>query len=434
MKVLERPLRSPDTSAPGAHEAIIPEARRRARWRKAAWALAVATATGTVVTVAIVARDGPAVRSRSRAPLRTGAASGIVRVPSVVVAWGDYSGVLHLGDLATRRQVRIADLPARQSPAAGPLVEDRGRLLWADGNGQVRSLDIATGKATVVTRGFAVMVSPDGARLYVDQGSTDFLELDARTLHVIRRVALPAGWTADPYLARPVAGGLLLAHSRPSTHSGTPLLLGVWRPGSKVRALGASDDLALDVYSPPKGRDSLVAWIPQCTKHHRTPGLGCPLAITDTATGRTLRVRSPSRYGFTAGAFSPEGTELATFVNSDNPIDPYGQPRSELALVDTATGALRLEPKVNMVTTEDAAWARWLPGRQLLTGAIAATYLVDARSLVTRPFYFDGADTRLNSIMNSPDLNFSTLVIPTNALSANERKRLGINSASARSR
>ncbi|MBV8943529.1 MAG: hypothetical protein JO240_17535 [Solirubrobacterales bacterium] len=299
----------------------------------------------------------------------------------------------------------------------------------------MRSLDIATGKATVVTRGFAVMVNPDGARLYVDQGSTDFLELDARTLHVIRRVALPAGWTADPYLARPVAGGLLLAHSRPSTHSGTPLLLGVWRPGSKVRALGASDDLALDVYSPPKGRDSLVAWTPHCTKHHRTPGLGCPLAITDTATGRTLRVRSPSRYGFTAGAFSPEGTELATFVNSDNPIDPYGQPRSELALVDTATGALRLEPKVNMVTTEDAAWARWLPaGRRLLTGAIAATYLVDARSLAHRPFYFDGADTRLNSIMNSPDLNFSTLVIPTNALSANERKRLGINSASARSR
>lgn len=103
-------------------------------------------------------------------------------------------------------------------------------------------------------------------------------------------------------------------------------------------------------------------------------------------------------------------------------------------MVDTATGALRLDPKVNMVTTEDAAWARWLPGgRQLLTGAISATYLVDAHSLATRPFYFDGIDTRLESGMASPDLNFSTLVVPTGAPSPKERKRLGVTRSSTRS-
>jgi hypothetical protein len=91
---------------------------------------------------------------------------------------------------------------------------------------------------------------------------------------------------------------------------------------------------------------------------------------------------------------------------------------------------LRLDPKVKMITSEDAAWALWLPpGRQLLTGAISATYLVNARSLATRPFYFDGAETPSGSIMNSPDLNFTTLVVPTIALNPRQRQSLGLGKA-----
>ncbi|MGH2860904.1 MAG: hypothetical protein ACRDLT_05265 [Solirubrobacteraceae bacterium] len=67
----------------------------------------------------------------------------------------------------------------------------------------------------------------------------------------------------------------------------------------------------------------------------------------------------------------------------------------------------------------------WLPaGRQLLTGAISATYLVDAHSLTTRPFYFDGTATRTFSIMSSSDLNFSTIAIPPSALSPKQRRSL----------
>ena len=91
---------------------------------------------------------------------------------------------------------------------------------------------------------------------------------------------------------------------------------------------------------------------------------------------------------------------------------------------------MRLDPKVKIVTTEDAAWALWLPpGRQLLTGGISATYLVNAHSLTTRAFYFDGPATRLDSIMGSPDLNFSTLVVSPSTLSAQQRHRLGITEA-----
>jgi hypothetical protein len=345
----------------------------------------------------------------------------------VVVAWADYAGVLHLGDLATRRQLQITPHPA-VDVSTDPAAVDGGRLLWVDAKDRVRSVVLATGKVSVVARGTAVATSPDGARLYVDQRTRDFLELDARTLRVTRRVPLPAGWQANPWVV-PVAGGLIL------THSGKGTVFGIWHHGSKVQTLGAAEPPVLDTYTPPSGGYSLVAWVPECAKHRAPFGSGCPLAITNTATGRTVTVRSPTRYGFTGGAFSPDGSELATFVNIDNPSGPLSAPRSELALIDTATGALRLDPKVKIVTSEDAAWALWLPsGRQLLSGAISATYLVNAHELATRPFYFDGADTRVFSIMGSPDLNFSTLAVSPSALNPKQRRSLGLTEAPRKGR
>jgi hypothetical protein len=242
------------------------------------------------------------------------------------------------------------------------------------------------------------------------------LEIDARTLRVSRRLPLPKGWSRDPWVARPVAGGLVL------THAGHGGVLGIWHPGTGVRPLGAAIEL-LDVYTPAQRHYSLVAWLPQCS-HRGFFGTGCPLAITNTATLRTVTVPSPNRYGFTGGTFSPEGSELATFVNTDDPTGP-STPRSVLAVVNTATGALRLDRRARLITTEDAAWATWLPsGRQLLTGAITATYLVDTHSLATHPYYFDGPATRLDSIMSSSDLNFSTIVVPQSALSNKQRRSL----------
>ncbi|MGH2842257.1 MAG: hypothetical protein ACRDKL_01540 [Solirubrobacteraceae bacterium] len=422
VQLLERPREAASGISGVGPEAIIPEARGRGRRRRAASALtAIGSAGAAAAIVFIGAGGGSASLTGARSPLGPGAIRGSGLAPAPVVAWADYQGGFHLGDVATGRQLEIAAVPVADS--AFLVAFDRGRLLWLGAKNRIRSLVIATGKASTVARGTGVTASAGGSRLYVDQGTTDFLELNAETMRVIHRWPIPAKWTASPWVAPPVAGGLIL------THTGRSGGLGIWRPGGRVQPLGVPTvaDTALTVYTAPDGRYSLVAWLPRCAS--RSPGVGsrCPLAITNTATHTTVTVPNPTRYGFTGGAFSPDGTELAVYVNIDNPSNPFSTPRSELAIIDTRTGALRLDRRVKLTTTEDAAWARWLPaGRELLTGAIMATYIVNAHSLAARPFYFDPGDTRAYSVMGSPDLNFSTLVVPPSALSPAQRRSLGI--------
>ncbi len=421
MAVLDHPSELAPATPLQAPAAIIPAARRRGRRRRALWAAAaVAIIGGLTAAVLLVIGSGAAVSGDLHHRPAPGGRRRFGSAGDAVVAWGDYSGIVHLGDLDTGRQIQIAT-GLSGGASGGPVIENHGRLLWVDARNTVRSIELATGQRSVVARGLAVMASPGGARLYVDQGTHDFLELDARTLRVTGRAEIPVGWRANPWVARPVAGGLVLMHAK--RHG---LVLGVWRLGAGVRALGAATGTVLAIHTASDGRSSRVAWVPACSDHAGTAS-GCPLAITNTASATTIKVPSPSRYGFTSGAFSPNGTQFATFVNTNNPNDPDSAPRSELAIVDAGTGALRLDPKVKMITTEDAAWAVWLPsGRQLLTGAIAATYIVDPRSLAARALYFDGAATPLDSVMGSPDLNFSTLLIPASALSAKQRRALGL--------
>ncbi|MGH2861753.1 MAG: hypothetical protein ACRDLT_09665 [Solirubrobacteraceae bacterium] len=343
MAVIDRPAQAERTSEPVVPDAIFPEARRRGRRRRAFSALAALTVLGALVGAVVVvlqgARTGPtAAQSRLSAVARGKAG----RVPAPLVAWGDYSGVLYVGDVATGRLLQIATYPVPQSSSAGPLAINHGRLLWVDAKNRIRGAEIATGRSSVIARGFGVTSSPDGDRLYVDQGTTDFLEMDARTMRVTRRVAIPVGWTANPWVARTFSGGLLL------THTGRGAVLGYWRPGSRVRPLGPSID-QLGVYTPSSGRYSLLAWLPRCTKDASFDS-HCPLAITNTATGRTMRIPSPTRYSFTGGAFSPNGNQFATFANTDNPSDPLSTPRSELAIINTRTGVLRLGALVRIVS------------------------------------------------------------------------------------
>jgi len=70
-----------------------------------------------------------------------------------------------------------------------------------------------------------------------------------------------------------------------------------------------------------------------------------------------------------------DGKRLAVFLNTTNPHDPYNTPYSELGIVNTGTGALRLVPAARHVTAEDVGWARWLQGgsRRIVGAQGAAT-------------------------------------------------------------
>jgi len=152
-----------------------------------------------------------------------------------------------------------------------------------------------------------------------------------------------------------------------------------------VKIIGQDFDVT-GTFTPPGASYSLLAWTGgrrQC----------CRLGITNTSTLATITVRSRGRYGFTygglfsSGAFSPDGTRLAVMLNTTNPQDPYRTPYSVLAIVDTRTGAVRLVRAARLVTTEDVGWARWLPGgNQLIVGAEAGSYAVNATRLAARPF------------------------------------------------
>lgn len=82
---------------------------------------------------------------------------------------------------------------------------------------------------------------------------------------------------------------------------------------------------------------------------------------------------------------------LAAFTN---PLRHGTAERFVPALVDTATGAVRLARRAIMSNAEMAGWLVWLPGTgRLLAGPAAdvsryAGYLIDARTAAARPFTF----------------------------------------------
>ena len=85
--------------------------------------------------------------------------------------------------------------------------------------------------------------------------------------------------------------------------------------------------------------------------------------------------------------------------------------------MNTRTGAVRAVRTARLVTQEDAGWILWLPGgTRLLAGALTYSYAVDTTTYAARPFFFfpqaaDGPAADHN-IMDTPDVNFSAVVLP----------------------
>src|SRR6516162_2441378 len=121
---MSRTIAPPRQSAPATADALFAEARRRRRRRRLAGLAVVLALTAAVAVAFILARP-------NRAPTAAGADRGRARpvtTPGTAlagsVAWVDYNGRVHLGDLATGAQQVIAR--SKADPAI-PLVQAGGR-------------------------------------------------------------------------------------------------------------------------------------------------------------------------------------------------------------------------------------------------------------------------------------------------------------------
>jgi hypothetical protein len=390
-------LAPPESAAGRAAEirALFAEARRRRRRR---WAFAAA-----VLALILAATIGagawprhPAVHpSALGQPPGTAAAPGTARQPRL--AWVDLSGGLHLGSLAAGTQHAVQQTNALPGI---PLVQAAGDVYWTDPTGAfvpslghwsqvVRELDLATGRTRVFQPGEGIFPSPGDRQLYLPQiDNESLLQIPAAGPGAARLLTLPAGWYLPAGAGMAVGDGVVV-QSRPELSLRHPQLVAVWHPRTgKVsvlgRGVGASPGpgALISAYTPPGADGGLLAWMPAACRYPT----GCPVRITSTATLASHTLHSPRPGGFAlGGAFSPDGRQLAVFVN----LGPgTGGGLVQLALVNTRTGSLHLVPGARLRIGEDVAWVRWLPGgRQLIAGGVDRDVITTARG-PARPFRF----------------------------------------------
>jgi hypothetical protein len=378
--------------------ALFAEARRRRRRRRLSVAAACLLLAGLAAAGLAVAGPGNQAGTRhGPAGLAAVPRDSRVQLPPARVAWADDAGQLHIADLATGAQQVVATVDAS---SADPMTVAGGRLYWADSyhdGAPVRSYDIVTGTIRHLGRGSCVFASADGSRLYIVETSTRLSEQPASGTGAPRQLTLPAGWYLSGGLGNwAVAGGIIVYTA---SNASTTATAAVWNPGTgAVQVIGRDLNL-MDVWTPAGASYSLIAWASHSV-----------LGITSTATMTSMTIRSPGRYGFTyggpftRGAFSPDGTRLAVFLNITSPQDPATEPVSEPAILNTRTGSLRLARDARLGTYEDAAWARWLPGgKQVIVGAEQGSYAINAATLAVRKL----------SLAPGYDINFSATILPS---------------------
>jgi hypothetical protein len=126
-------------------QVLFAEARRRRRRRRFAAGMVSLVLAGLAVAVSSGAwshqpRPGPA--RPAHPPAAAHRVPGF-SLPPATVAWVDYSGQLHIGDVATLAQHVAGTIPAWAG--AGWLVQAGGRI-YGTGSAIIREFDPATGR------------------------------------------------------------------------------------------------------------------------------------------------------------------------------------------------------------------------------------------------------------------------------------------------
>jgi hypothetical protein len=389
-------------------QALFAEARRRRRRIRLTAGL---IAVGLAASAAVLLANWPHHSGAPGRPDASAAALSAVKLPAVLVAWVDYNGRLHIGSLITGQQ-RVA--AAANSDPVVPLIAAGDHLYWVNTGGtywQIQSLDLATGRIASLGFGMAVFASPDGRQVFIAQTGESLLEFPAAGGRS-RSLKLPSGWFVaglnDDFTSPAAVAGGVLVQASDSIRAARPTKLAVWNPDNGRLTLISSGVSAngglLGTVTPPGANYSLIAW----WRGSCYPS-SCAIEITNTATRLTRILRSPLGHGFAYGvAFSPDGDKLAAFANTFS-ISTTPAP-AELAILSTRTGAARLVPRVSLLMGQDIAWARWLPGgNMLLVGGGLFSGVVNPETLTVRPYFF--VHGRDHYIEDSQDVNYSAVVI-----------------------
>lgn len=417
MTVLERP-RQATAGTEGSADLLFPEANRRRRHRRLTILLAILALIGGVVVALGVLPVGSPVPAGTPAPALSPSAAPTVAGSVPRVAWSDYQGQLHIGDMNGFSQRQVTQTDA--DPTAS-LVALGGGIFWVRSSQPtpdqtvdpipdptVQRYDLATGTVTTLGPGRQVFASPDRSRVYVATGQGQLAEFTSRGLPTGHDLQIPSGWflTDSSLLGDPspaIANGILV-ESAPVQRSQIPLALAIWDPTTgRVRKVGYVWKV-IATYTRPGARSSLIAWTPAGCP--RVPN--CPMEITDSTTLLTRSVYSPFGHGFEwGGGFSPDGSTLAAFVPG-----PFGlSPTARLVLI-TGAGRIHAVPGTTISNGDSLAWAAWYPdSRHLTVGGVGSPegvpndnhYLVNALTRTSTPFRFLPEGQQ--------DINFSVAVL-----------------------
>jgi hypothetical protein len=321
------------------------------------------------------------------------------------MAWFDEDSQLHVGELATKGQRVVATADAYPGT---PLAEAGGRIYWVNTGSWapfVQDFDMATGRMQDLGFGQSVFASADGRHVFIVEAE-GLTEEPAAGRAQVRQLTPPVGWylpgDGGDGLDSPAAvGGGIVVQSSDFQANPAPARLGDWNPQTgRVTVLGevvSANFGIIDAVTPTGASSGLAAWVPPTCRSW------CVMRVANTSTGAGLTLRSPLRYGFAlGGAFSPDGRELAVFVNR---TPGGGGETVQLAIASTITGALRLVPQVRVVVGPPEDWARWLPGgRQLIVGGADSSYLVTAATGSAQPFNF--------SVSSAGGVDSSAVIVP----------------------
>ena len=410
------------SSVPTDEELIIKEARRRRRRRRLAIGVATLVLLGGLIGAVVVLPLGSSDPAHQPTPvlpsLPTGAPTPTGVIPKV--AWSDYQGQLHIGDLGGLGEHVVAQTDA--DPTAS-LVALGGGIFWvrseypnpaqtADpiANPTVQRFDLATGTTTTLGAGSQVFAAPDASRVYVVTSADDLVEYTPGGVPIGHDLRVPTGWfLSDPDSLGdpdPLTANGLLVMSAPHQILRNPNTLALWNPDTgRVHTIGKVWKL-IGTYTTPGATSSLIAWAPASCEKVRN----CPLEITNSSTLATRSVYSPFGHGFDfGGGFSPDGSVLAAFVPGPFHLSPTG---ARLVLI-TGAGRIRAVPGVTINHGDALAWADWFPdSSHLIVGGVGSPdgvvndnhFVVSTANRTATPFRF--------LANGDQDINFSAVVLP----------------------